>query len=124
MRKQRQNSVEAGLADVRIGVVTGDDVLPKIVMQDILLDPSVNPRPVVGLKTSTLDSRFRNCRQDRQCQCLLGRAADRRCFADGARIVITGRVADASLTVGPAMHEFGGNGTIGTASPAPVLPGI
>jgi hypothetical protein len=25
----------------------------------------------------------------------------------GARIVITGRVADASLTVGPAMHEFG-----------------
>jgi hypothetical protein len=28
-------------------------------------------------------------------------------LAQGARIVITGRVADASLTVGPAMHEFG-----------------
>ena len=28
-------------------------------------------------------------------------------LAAGARIVITGRVADASLTVGPAMHEFG-----------------
>ena len=28
-------------------------------------------------------------------------------LAGGARIVITGRVADASLTVGPAMHEFG-----------------
>jgi hypothetical protein len=28
-------------------------------------------------------------------------------LAKGARIVITGRVADASLTVGPAMHEFG-----------------
>ena len=26
---------------------------------------------------------------------------------NGSRIVITGRVADASLTVGPAMHEFG-----------------
>ena len=28
-------------------------------------------------------------------------------LAQGADIVITGRVADASLTVGPAMHEFG-----------------
>jgi hypothetical protein len=28
-------------------------------------------------------------------------------LAKGARIVVTGRVADASLTVGPAMHEFG-----------------
>jgi hypothetical protein len=28
-------------------------------------------------------------------------------LAQGAQIVITGRVADASLTVGPAMHEFG-----------------
>ncbi|MEX2287499.1 MAG: acyclic terpene utilization AtuA family protein [Planctomycetaceae bacterium] len=28
-------------------------------------------------------------------------------LADGARIVMTGRVADASLTVGPCMHEFG-----------------
>ena len=28
-------------------------------------------------------------------------------LAGGARIVITGRVADASLTVGPAAHEFG-----------------
>ncbi len=27
-------------------------------------------------------------------------------LADGAQIVITGRVADASLTVGPAMYEF------------------
>ena len=36
----------------------------------------------------------------------LGRQANRRALGGGV-IVITGRVADASLTLGPAVHEFG-----------------
>ena len=98
---------EAGMPDVRIGVVTGDDVLPKIVMQDILLDPSVNPRPVC---------RFENLDTGQPLSELQARIASANAYfgarpivdalADDAQIVITGRVADASLTVGPAMYEF------------------
>src|SRR5262249_52885176 len=37
----------------------------------------------------------------------LGAAGIVKALAGGARVVVTGRVADASLTVGPAVHEFG-----------------
>jgi hypothetical protein len=98
---------EAGMPDVRIGVAAGDDVLPKIVLQDILLDPSVNPRPVcrfenldTGHPLSELQARIASA------NAYLGARPIVDALADGAQIVITGRVADASLTVGPAMYEF------------------
>ena len=98
---------EAGLADVRIGVVTGDDVLPKIVMQDIL---SIRPLTTAGV--SVRESRHwpAACRiaapESSVPMPILGARPIADALADGAQIVITGRVADASLTVGPAMHEF------------------
>ena len=64
--------------------------------------------PVAILRISRPASRCRNCVQPVvSAQCLSRCAADCRSANQAvARIVITGRVADASLTVGPAMHEF------------------
>jgi hypothetical protein len=89
----------AGLGDTTIGVVTGDDLLPH-------LD---------ALNTSGCD--FTNLDTGQPIKELihtivsanayLGAKPIADALAHDARIIITGRVADASLTVGPAMHEFG-----------------
>jgi hypothetical protein len=91
---------DAGLGETKIGIVSGDDLLPRI---DELksagcefknLDTS---QPISELKQSIVSA-----------NAYLGAQPIAKALADGARIVITGRVADASLTVGPAMHEFEG----------------
>ncbi|MBI3469171.1 MAG: DUF1446 domain-containing protein [Planctomycetes bacterium] len=90
---------EAGLTGVRIGVVSGDDLferLPELIhrahtfahldtgdLLEPILDHVVSANAYLGAKP-IVDA-----------------------LAQGARIVITGRVADASLTVAPAIHEFG-----------------
>jgi len=90
---------EVGLGEVQIGVVTGDDLLDQI---DALkqsgcelanLDTS---QPLGSLSTAVTSA-----------NAYLGAAPIVDALAKGARIVLTGRVADASLTVGPAMHEYG-----------------
>jgi hypothetical protein len=91
---------KAGLSDVRIGVVSGDDLLPQLPSMraaDQLLDMDGK------LCTQWPDSPFVSA------NAYLGARPFVEALAAGARIVITGRVADASLTVGPAMHELGGD---------------
>jgi hypothetical protein len=89
----------AGLGDVQIGIVTGDDLADKL--NDLKAaghdfahfdtgEPLANlARPIVSANA------------------YLGARPIVEALAAGARIVITGRVADASLTVAPAIHEFG-----------------
>ncbi len=90
---------EAGLGDVRIGVVSGDDLLPRLAELKSAgcefknLDDG---RPLAELMQPVVSA-----------NAYLGAQPIAAALADGARIVITGRVADASLTVGPAMHTFG-----------------
>ncbi|MBI1831898.1 MAG: DUF1446 domain-containing protein, partial [Planctomycetes bacterium] len=82
----------------RIAVVSGDDLLPR-------LDALLPANPFVNLDTGEPLQAIRP--RVVSVNAYLGAKPIADALAQGADIVITGRVADASLTVGPAMHEFG-----------------
>lgn len=91
----------AGLGETLLGAVTGDDLLPKL---DELRKSGVafqnldTGQPISALRAPVVSA-----------NAYLGARPITDALAQQARIVITGRVADASLTVGPAMHEYGWN---------------
>jgi hypothetical protein len=90
----------ASFGAARIGVVSGDDLLPQLAELQRgghLLDP-VTGKPLNGLPVEAYVS----------ANAYLGAQRIAEALASDARIVITGRVADASLTVGPALHALGG----------------
>ncbi len=80
---------ELGLRGLRVATVTGDDLLPRI---DELRAAGV----AVDLPERVL---FANV--------YLGARPVAEALARGADVVITGRVADASLFLAPLLHEFG-----------------
>jgi hypothetical protein len=89
----------AGLADRRIGIVSGDDLLPRL---DHLLTE--------GHSLANLDSGAPLAgERDRvvSANAYLGARPIVEALEKGAAVVITGRVADASLTLAPAVREFG-----------------
>ncbi len=89
-----------GLADrVKIGVVTGDDIMGSI---DDILDSG---EPLANIETG---ARLADVR-DRlaSANVYFGAFPIAEALAQGADIVITGRCTDASLAVGPMIHEFG-----------------
>lgn len=91
--------VAAGLGDTPVGVVTGDDLLP------ILPELLAAGCPFANLDTGRPLSELPH--QVVSANAYLGAREITAALGQGARLVITGRVADASLTVGPAVHEFG-----------------
>lgn len=90
---------EAGLSELPIAVVTGDDLLPRLAelqqagCQFAHLDTG---QPLAAASVQPVSA-----------NAYLGAEPLARALAGGARIVIAGRVADASLTVAPAVHQFG-----------------
>jgi hypothetical protein len=94
---------EAGLGDTTVACASGDDLFPRL---DELLRAGCELK---NLDTGQLlESEIRNSKSEiASANAYLGARPIAEALAAGARIVITGRVADASLTVGPAMHEFG-----------------
>ncbi len=98
---------DAGLAHTPIGCVIGDDLLPRI---DELLAAGC---PLANLDTGQALADFLATQLHVphspvvSANAYLGARPIADALAAGARIVITCRVADASLTVGPAMHHFG-----------------
>jgi Acyclic terpene utilisation family protein AtuA len=89
----------AGLANRRIAVVAGDDLLPDL---DRLLAAG---HAFTNLDTGEPFSVIRP--RVVSANAYLGARLIAEALVQGASIVITGRVADASLTVGPAVHELG-----------------
>jgi hypothetical protein len=92
---------DAGLGETTIGVVTGDDLLPNL---DAIQSSGCGLTNLdTGEPLTALGPRDRIV----SANAYLGARPIVEALAGGARIVITGRVADASLTVAPLVHEFG-----------------
>ncbi len=89
----------SGLGGLQIGVVTGDDVLeqiPEWLKSGVALDHLETGEPLV-MDADRLQS----------ASVYLGARPIADALGEGARIVVTGRVADASLTLGPAVAHHG-----------------
>src|SRR5205085_10611200 len=90
---------KADLTARRIAVVSGDDLLPRL---DALL---AGGWPFANLDTGEPLAAVRP--RVVSANAYLGARPLAEALRGGASVVIAGRVADASLTVGPAAHEFG-----------------
>jgi hypothetical protein len=93
---------QVGCRSLRIGVVTGDNVLDAI--RSAAADPSSSaafPNLDTGAAITSIRDRLVTA------NAYLGANAIVEALAAGADIVITGRAADPSLTVAPAIHHFG-----------------
>lgn len=91
--------VEAGLAEDLIGVVSGDNLaadLKRLQGLGCKFEHMDTGEPLDLGRYSVVSA-----------NAYLGAMPIAEALAAGARHVITGRVADASLTLGPARHEFG-----------------
>ena len=84
---------------VRIGIVTGDDIMPQL---DELLSRGIELRNMdTGEPLSTVRDRIQSA------NVYLGAAPMVEALDRGAQFVITGRATDTGLTLAPLMHEFG-----------------
>ena len=91
----RRHALDAGLGDVSCTVVTGDDVA-EILRRQPQLELLESGRPLESLLPAMSSA-----------NAYLGADVICRALETGARVVITGRVADPSLFLAPAMHHFG-----------------
>lgn len=87
------------LDDWRIAVVRGDDLMPRL--DELLAEGHLLHHLDTGEPLTTLRERVVSA------NVYLGAKPIVEALKQGARLVITGRVADVSLTVGPAVYEFG-----------------
>lgn len=84
---------------VRIGIVTGDDIMPRI---DEMLSRGIELRNMdTGEPLSTVRDRIQSA------NAYLGAWPIVEALKTGAQIVITGRATDTGLTLAPLIYEFG-----------------
>jgi hypothetical protein len=97
--KAKEILKKAGLEDRRVAIVTGDDLFPRL--DELLSQGQTLVNMDTGEGLASVRSRVVSA------NAYLGAEPIADALKLGASIIITGRVADASLTVGPAAHEFG-----------------
>lgn len=113
----------AGLGNLPLAVVMGDDLLPRMeellaagcefknldtgeLLKDFKFEISDLRHQI--LPSSGLQSEISNFKSAVvSANAYFGARPVAKALSQDSRIIITGRVADASLTLGPAMHEFG-----------------
>ena len=91
--------VEAGLGHIRLAAVAGDDLLEDLdglIEQGETFDHFETGKPLGNLRNEIVSA-----------NAYMGSAGICDALGQDAQVVITGRIADASLVVGPAVHEFG-----------------
>ena len=89
----------AGLSKVKVGVVTGDDILSRI---DALI---AGGDPLKNMETGELLDSVRS--RLVSANVYFGAAPLVEALAQGAQVVVAGRVTDTALTLAPMVHEFG-----------------
>ncbi len=98
-RKAAETLVRAGLPETMIAAVSGDDLLPR--MDELLAAGETFAHFESGAELGSVREKLVSA------NAYLGAEGIVSALSQGARIVVTGRIADASLTVGPALFEFG-----------------
>jgi hypothetical protein len=96
--KAKELLAKAGV-ERRVGIVSGDDLMPRLdelFAAGHMLNHLDTGEPLSSIRDKVVSA-----------NAYLGAKPIAESLKLGARVVITGRVADASLTVGPAAHEFG-----------------
>lgn len=91
---------ELGLNNLKIGVVTGDDLYDSI--QDV---HESNRIPFINLETQAEFAEVSE--RITSANAYIGAFEIAEALNGGAHIVVTGRCTDPSLTLGPLIHEFG-----------------
>ncbi|HEV7645730.1 MAG TPA: acyclic terpene utilization AtuA family protein [Pyrinomonadaceae bacterium] len=94
-----ETAKELNLPGVKIGIVTGDDIMPRL---DEFLDKGV---AINNMETGEPLSAIRDKVQS--ANVYLGAAPLVEALGKGAQIVVGGRLTDTGLTLAPLMHEFG-----------------
>lgn len=92
--KVREIARSLGLNKLKVATVTGDDVLEMVKNGDYVIDETGVPVKSLGNKVVSANA-------------YLGAEPIVEALANGADVVITGRVADPALFIAPLVHEFG-----------------
>src|ERR1043166_1740443 len=94
---------QAGIRSMKVGIVTGDDVLPRL----RAAEPKAGARSNLFANLETGEPLAKVSDSLVTASAYLGAQPIAEALSAGADIVITGRVADPSLTVAPCVAEFG-----------------
>lgn len=96
----REVAKKMGLSDrIRIGIVTGDNLLPRL---DELI---ASGHPLANMETGEPLSTIRD--RVLSANAYIGSGPIVEALVQGANVVITGRSTDTALTMAPLRHEFG-----------------
>jgi acyclic terpene utilization AtuA family protein len=94
-----ETAKELGLSGVKIGIVTGDDIMPRL---DEFLEKGIE---INNMDTGEPLSAVRA--QVQSANVYLGARPLVEALGKGAQVVVGGRLTDTGLTLAPLMHEFG-----------------